>query len=185
VKGLLWLGLMALALLMGSGTVFVSVVTAVQALQEKAQARWPVVTAHVDACDLAMSSAGPRRYYIGCRLGYEVGAEEHEAHFYSRGVPPADVWQSPPNQIAPLEVWLQGHPSGTPIELRYDPADHGKAVIASDYLPPFGGPHTPRNLKLLAACAASFVALLACARPIRPRSDWRGDISPDQELSRG
>jgi hypothetical protein len=45
---LMWLGLMMLVALSGLCTIFASVVTAAQARQEHAQARWPEVTARVD-----------------------------------------------------------------------------------------------------------------------------------------
>jgi len=167
---LLWLALAVLVVFSGLCTIFVSAVTAVQAWQEHAQAKWLEVTAHVDTCALRQNSSSPKRYYISCRLAYTVGAEQNIARVYSSNVPPPNVWQSPPNQIAPLEEWVGQHPPGTPILMRYNPAYHSKAVMASDYLPPLGGPHTPHNIKLLEVCAGSFLVLLALARITRPRS---------------
>jgi hypothetical protein len=42
---------------------FALVVTAAQAWQEHAQARWPEVTAHVDRCGLDQTSTGRREKY--------------------------------------------------------------------------------------------------------------------------
>ena len=165
---LIWLGLMVLVVLLGLCTIFASVVTAAQAWQEHAQARWPEVTARVDRCGLTKSSTGRQRY-ISCRLSYAVGAEQNATNVYSTKVPPPEVQQYPPNQIGPFEEWVDQHPSGTPIVVRYDPAHHTKVVLVADYMPR-GGPHTPNNMKLLEFLAGGFLVLLAIARITRPRS---------------
>ena len=54
------LGLAVLVALSGLCTIFVSVVTAAQAWQEYAQARWPEVTARVDSCGMERTSSGRR-----------------------------------------------------------------------------------------------------------------------------
>lgn len=161
---------MILVVLLGLCTIFASVVTAVQAWQEHAQARWPEVTARVDDCGLSRTSTGRRdRFYIRCRLSYAVGAERNVAKIYSGSVPSADVGQYPPNQIAPFEKWVDEHPPGTPIVVRYDPANHTKVVLVANYMPR-GGPRTPDNVKLLEFFAGSFLVLLTIARFRRPRS---------------
>jgi hypothetical protein len=149
-------------------TIFVLVVTAAQAWQEHAQAGWPEVTARVDGCGLDQTSSGPRRYYIDCRLSYAVGAEQNVTNVYSLNVPSPEIGQYPPNQIAPFEEWVDEHPQGTPIVVRYDPADHRKAVLVATDMPR-GGPRTPSNVKLLEVCAGSFLVLLTIARITRPR----------------
>ena len=166
---LLWLGLMALVALLGLCTIFVSVVTAAQAWQEHAQARWPGVTARVDICGLDRTSSGRReKFYIHCRLSYAVGAEQNATNVYSSNVPSREIWQYPPNQIAPFQEWVDEHPQGTPIVVRYNPADHTKVVLVATDMPR-GGPRTPSNLKLLEVCAGSFLVLLTIARLTRPR----------------
>jgi len=166
---LLWLGLMVLVALFGLSTLFVSVMTAVQAWQEHAQARWPQVTARVDQCGLTRTSSGPRRFYIRCRLSYELGDERYAANLYSTNVPPPEVSQYPPNQIAPFQEFVDQHPTGTPVVVRFNPADHTKVVLVSDYMPR-GGPRTPNNVKLLEFVAGTFLVLLTIARITRPRS---------------
>jgi hypothetical protein len=151
----------------GLCTIFVGAVAAVQAWEEHAQAQWPEATAHVDMCEMDQTSTGERNmYYIDCRLTYVAGSEQRTTRFNSRNVPSRDVWQYPPNQIAPFEEWINDHPQGTPILVRYDPANHGKAVLAKADLP-LGGPHTPGNLKLLSVAAASFFVMLTIARILR------------------
>jgi len=158
-----------LGLFAGLCTIFALVVTVAQAWQDHAEARWPEVTARVDRCRLHQTSTGRRdRYYIDCRLGYAVGAEQVVANIYSVNVPSPQVWQYPPNQIAPFEEWVDKHPPGSPIAVRYDPAKHKKAVLVVRDMPR-GGPHTPNNLKLLGIAAASCLVLLAIARIARPR----------------
>jgi hypothetical protein len=171
--GLLWLGLIALLALSGLCSIFALVVTAAEAWQEHAQARWPEVTARVDSCGLDQTSTGRRdRYHIHCRLSYAVGAEQNATNVYSRNVPSPEVSQYPPNQIVPFAEWVDEHPQGTPVVLRYDPANHTNVVLAANHMP-FGGPRTRDNVKLLGAFAGSFLALLTIARITRPRSLWQ------------
>ena len=164
---LMWLGLSVLVALSGLCTLFASVVTAAQAWQEHAQARWPEVTARVDRCGLDQTSSGRReKYYIHCRLSYALGAEQNVTNIYSSNVPSPEIWQYPPNQIGPLEYWVDEHPQGTPIVVHYDPANHRKAVLVTTDMP-LGGPRTPNNLKVLGVFAATSVLLLTIARITR------------------
>ncbi len=176
---LMWLGLSARVVFSGLCTIFVSVTTAAQAWQEHAQARWPEVTARVDECGLERTSSnGGRKLHIRCGLSYAVGAEQNATNIYSSNFPVPEIWQTPPNQIAPFEEWVDEHPPGTPIVVRYDPADHQKIVLVADSMPR-GGPRTPNNVKLLEVCAGSFLVLLTIARLTRPRSPWQvGYSSP-------
>ena len=167
-----WMRLVLMVLVLFSGlcTIFAAVVTAAAAWTEHAQAQWPQVTARVDRCGLTQTSTGRReRYYIRCRLSYEVGAEQNTANVYSVNVPSRAVWQYPPNQIGPFEDWVAEHPPGTPIIVHYDPAHHTKAVLVATDMPR-GGPQTPNNVKVLEVCGGSFVILLTIARITRPRS---------------
>jgi Protein of unknown function (DUF3592) len=174
---LTWLGLMVLVVFSGLCMIFVLVATAAQAWQEHAQARWPEVTAHVDRCGLTRTSTNwGRKSYIQCRLSYAVGAEQDATNVFSAQFPSPEVWQSPPNQIAPFEEWVDQHPQGTPIVVRYDPAHHTKVILVTDYMPR-GGPRTASNLKLLEVCAGSFLVLLTIARITRPRSPWQNGYS--------
>jgi hypothetical protein len=168
---LLRLGLMLLVALSGMCTIFALVVTAAQAWQEHGQAQWPEVTARVDRCGLNQTSSGRReKFYIRCRLSYAVGAEQNVANVYSSNVPSPKIWQYPPNQIGPLEAWVDEHPPGTPIVVRYDPSHHTKVVLVGSDMPPLARPRTPRNMKLVEVCAGSFLVLLMIARITRPRS---------------
>jgi hypothetical protein len=161
--------LIVLVAFAGLCTIFVMVATAAQAWQEHAQARWPEVEARVDTCGLNRTSTnGRHRFYIRCRLSYAVGAEQNATNVYSRNVPSPEIRQYPPNQIAPFEQWVDEHPPGTPIVVRYDPANHSKVVLVANYMPG-GGPRTASNVKLLEVCAGSFLVLLMIAQLTRPR----------------
>ena len=171
------MAVMALVLLTGACSIFAAAITASQAWEEHQQASWPQVMSQSQNCELATSSYSPHRIYIRCAFGYAVGGEAHVAHFYSRQFAPAGVWQYPPNQASVLYDWLNAHLDGAPIVLRYNPANPAKAVMASDYLPGHGA-HTPNNLKLLAAFASAFVALLVIGRLTRPRTPWQVGKAP-------
>ena len=159
-----------MVLFSGLCTIFALVVTAAVAWTEQAESQWPQVTARVDTCDLTQTSGGDEeRYYIRCRLIYDVGTEQNKATVDSTDAPSRAAWQYPPNQIGPLEDWVAEHPPGTPIVVHYNPAHHTTAVLVTTDMPR-GGPRTPANVKMLKFCAGSFVVLLIIARITRPRS---------------
>jgi hypothetical protein len=160
--GLVLFGVVALLALSGLSTIFVGVITAVQAWQEHAQEHWPTATARVEKCYLRQSSTRNRdRYYISCRFSYQIGFEQNEANIYSG---PRVQWPF----TGPMQEWIDAHPAGGPIAVRYDPANHKKIVLLPPYMPG-GGPHTPNNVKLLIVCAGSFVVLLLVTRLMWPR----------------
>jgi hypothetical protein len=163
-----------LAFFLGLCTLFALVTTIAQAWQEHAQSRWPAAMATVKQCRLVRSITSRHNYmYIRCNFAYEVGGEQLTARVFSGSVPPPEVAQYPPNQAAPLNDWLNDHPSGTPVAIRYNPSNHQSIVIASDGMPPYIGPKTPNNLKLLAAVGTGFLVVLAIFRLTRPPSGWR------------
>jgi len=176
---ILWRGIAALlGVFAGLCTIFAFVVTAAQAWQEHTQTQWPEATAHVDRCYLHQTSTGRRdRYYIDCRLSYAVGMERIETHIYSGNVPSREVSQYPPNQIGPFEDWVERHPRGTEMAVRYDPARPSNVVLVATDMPRVGGPHTANNLKLLGFFAASSALLLSIARIWSLRSDAAAAIA--------
>ena len=104
-------------------------------------------------------------------MSYAVGTEQIAAHVYSANVPSREVPQYPPNQIGPLEDWVDKHPPGTEMTVRYDPAKHNKVVLVATDMPRAGGPHSANDLKLLGFFAASSVLLLSLARVWSLKSD--------------
>lgn len=173
MRQVVWRGVAAiLGVFTGLCTVFALIVTAAEAWQEHSQAQWPETTARVERCYLHQTSTRRRdRYYIDCRLSYTVNTEQIVAHAYSGNVPSREVPQYPPNQIGPLEDWVNRHPQGTQMTVRYDPAKHNRMVLTATDMPRASGPHTSNNLKLLGFFAASSVLLLAMARIWRLKSD--------------
>jgi Protein of unknown function (DUF3592) len=176
-KGPMLLGLNVLVALFGLCTIFAFVVTIAVAWQEHAHARWPVVTAQIETCGMDQTSTGRReRYYIHCRVSYALGTEQIVASVYSMNVPSPEVWQYPPNQIGPFEDWVDEHPPGKPVVVRYDPADHTKVELVATGMPR-GGPRTPSNIRLLEGFTGCLLVLLALARIARPRSPWQNGSS--------
>ena len=150
--------------------IFVLIITIGEAWQERAEATWPEATAHVEECDMHQTSTGRRdHYYIDCTVSYAAGAEQNSTRIYSNAVPGYDVLQYPRYQMAPYEAWVNAHPKGTPLQVRYDPGNHKKIVQAADYVPR-GGPRTQGNLKMLEFCAASFLVFFALVRIMWPRN---------------
>lgn len=167
---LTWRGLAGfMGFFAGLCTIFVLVVTVAEAWQERAQARWPEVMAHVDTCGMDQSSTDSDRYYIDCRLSYTVGAEQIVTSIRSRNVSSPQIWQYPANQIQPFEEWVDAHPPGTPLAVHYDPLDHKRAVLVVTDMPR-GGPRAATDLKLLGVFATTCIVLLTIARIARPRS---------------
>jgi uncharacterized protein DUF3592 len=159
---------------LGLCTLFVLVITCVQAWQEHEQSQWPQMMATVDQCGLPRTTTSRRKsLHIRCRIRYEIGFEQLTATIFSGTVPPPEVAQYPPNQIGPLEDWVSQHPPGTPISVRYDPSNHQRIVLAANDMPPYRGPKTPNNLKLLAGFGIGFLVALTVARLTRPPSGWR------------
>jgi hypothetical protein len=172
----IWAGVALLVLFTGACTIFALVVTASQAWQEHAQARWPEEMGRIEKCGLERTGFNRRQlYHIRCRLSFSAGFEQNVATICSASVPSANVWQYPPNQIGPFEQWVDEHPPGTPIHLRYDPDLRTKAVLTTDYMPR-GGPQTPNNLKLLGICGVSFVVLLTIARVHGSKNHRKADV---------
>jgi hypothetical protein len=152
-------------------TVFALVVTAAEGWVEHAQAQWPTATARVQRCGLDVYTYKSQAYWVDCSLSYTVRGEDIVSHVHSRTIPdPRRVkWQYPTGQLELLQDWVDEHPEGTPIVVRYDPANHKKAVLVTTDMP-LGGPRTPNNLRLLGFFAVSAVVLLAIARIARPRT---------------
>jgi hypothetical protein len=146
------------------------VAKAAQAWQDQAQARWPEVAARIDRCSLTQTSTGQRnKYYIRCRLSYAVGPEQNVTTVFS-------IWRYPLSRSGPLQEWVDQHPQGTPIVVRYDPANHSKVVMAATDMV-FRVPRTANNVKLLEVWAGSFLVLVTIAGFTRPRSGWRNGYS--------
>lgn len=154
----------------GLCTLIALLVTAAQAWQEYTQARWPEASATVQRCGLDIYTYRSGAYWINCNIRYEVHGEEILSRVHSLTIrsPRRLIVQYPPGQFDRMQEWVDAHPEGTPIRVRYDPANHGKAVLVDTDMPR-GGPQTPSNLKLLEFFAATCAVLVTIARMARPR----------------
>jgi hypothetical protein len=166
-------------------TILALVVTVAEGRVEYAQAQWPTATARVQRCGLDPYTYQSEAYWIDCSLSYTVRGEEIVAHVHSRTTPDPRrvIWQYPTGRFEQLQEWVDEHPAGTEIAVRYDPANHKKAVLVTTDMP-LGGPRTPSNLKLLEFFAVSSVVLLAIARVARRRNAGSfSGTSTDRALS--
>jgi hypothetical protein len=124
------------------------------------------------------TSTGRRNgFYIDCRLSYAVGVELQAARIYSRTAPGPDVWQYPPNQIGPLQKWMDGHPPGTPMVVRYDPANPRKVALVDSDLPG-AGPRTASNIKQVEFWGVSFVVLVVIVSVRKEQLTAKDSVNP-------
>jgi hypothetical protein len=173
-----WRGWVMLAgAFLGLCTVFVLVVTVLEAWQEHVQRQWPEVTATIQNCGVRVSrrgysgpfDSGGGSYYIRCHIGYPVGTDVAVANIYSTSTRAPNLLnhQDPWAAVRVLQAWVDTHPPGTPITVHFNPNHHQKAVLVATDMP-LGGPRTPANLKFLGIFAGACVALLAMAWLSRP-----------------
>jgi hypothetical protein len=145
----------------GLCTIFALPATAITAWQEHAQSLWPEATAQIEKCAVVPISFGRHdRFYIDCRLSYRIDEEEFSASVWSRQVPSGT--RTGRSTIRIFEQWVSAHPPGTPLTVRYDPANDGKVVAVNTGMPAHG-PTTPRNVKTVVVAAFTCAALLAVA----------------------
>lgn len=152
----------------GLCTVFMLVVTAALAWQDRVHAQWPEATAQVQRCGLYPYPPDPKYDRIDCSVSYTVRGEEIVSHVYSRTTldPRQIIWESSPPQFERMQEWVDAHPKGTPIAVHYDPANHGKAVLLATDMP-LAGSQTSFCLRMLEIAAVSCVVLLALVRMVQ------------------
>jgi hypothetical protein len=154
--------------------------------EEAAQARWPVVSALIERGDVdghrAFQSDGGGTYWqLAYRVRYEADGER-VATLRSRTFRSDD-------EVAELRAWAARHRRGSRVDVRYDPAQPGRAVFASADVPGAGS-RTGTDLQLLMIAATACVGLLALAKHLRakearaPAAD-AGSLSPRGKLAVG
>jgi hypothetical protein len=167
-----------LALFAGLCTIFVLVGTVADWREEAAQARWPVVSAQIESAEVDPQrlSHGATGWQLRYRVRYESEGAERVARLASR-IERSD------EEPAALRAFAAKHRRGGRIDVRYDPAQPGRAIFASADVPD-AGPRTATDLQLLAIAAAACVAFWALARHLQVKapdaavSDGSGELSP-------
>ncbi|MGA7930145.1 MAG: DUF3592 domain-containing protein [Candidatus Sulfotelmatobacter sp.] len=147
---------------------FSLIVTAGVAWQEYREVRWPEATATIQRCRVERASNRSGSNIIDCRIGYVVDGETLKSHVNSTSWPAPEkvVWEFHPGQAQEMfdtmQGWVEAHPPGTTIAVRYDPASHAKAVLVTTDMP-LGGSRTPRNVRTTEGAAALCAAMLIIA----------------------
>jgi hypothetical protein len=156
----------------GLCTAFILVITVGVAWREHAQESWPEASATIERCSVDLKYLdGPSdpdpTWWIECRIGFRTETDRIETTIHSGH-------RSNPSQGYPelMDQWVDDHPSGSQIVVRYSPSDHKTAIPSRDYLPN-GEPKTGYNLKFLMICFIACICLLVMAKLLRDRTKRR------------
>jgi hypothetical protein len=159
-----------LALFAGLSSLLALFVTSADAWREHAQASWPEATADIEGCSVDLryfdgpTSSDPT-WWLECKIGFRAGADLIKTRIYSGH-------RSNPSQGYPeiMNQWVNDHPTGNAIVVRYNPTNLNAVIPARDYLPN-GEPRTPGDLKLLSVLVVACAGLLTIVtmfRRVRP-----------------
>jgi L-rhamnose mutarotase len=156
-----------LGLFAGLCSVLALVVSAAEGWREHTQQSWPEVTARIQRCSVDQYYPYRRSnrrisFWIRCRIAYQSGSEEIATRINSHTA-------FTDTDVAIMQQWVAEHPPDSSIVVRYDPANHGKAVLMETDMP-FAGPRTPNNLQVLLMAAVACVVLLTIARTLTRRA---------------
>jgi hypothetical protein len=147
---------------------FSLIVTAGVAWQEYRETHWPAATATIRQCRVERASRRSTSNIIDCRIRYVVGNETVMSSIRSGSWPAPEktIWEFHPGQAQEtfdkMQGWVEAHPPGTTIAVRYDPASHAKAALVTTDMP-LGGARTPGNVQTTEGAAALSAALLIIA----------------------
>ena len=153
-------------LLAGLIAIFALVVTAMDWRDRAARAEWPLVTAVIDRGDVTasprvQSNTAATAWRLRYIVRYEVDGEERSVTLGSRS-----AYSNA--EAAKLHAWAAQHRRGGYIDVRYDPAQPGRAVFASDDVP-HAGTRTGTDVLLSLIFAIACIGLLALAKHLRLR----------------
>jgi hypothetical protein len=147
---------------------FSLIVTAGVAWQENREVHWPEASATIQQCSVERASNRSGSNIIDCRIGYVVDGETLKSRVDSMSWPAPEkvVWEFHPGKAQEtfnnMQGWVEAHPPGTTIAVRYDPASHAKAALVTTDMP-LGGVRTTRNIQTTVGAAALSAALLIIA----------------------
>src|SRR5258706_3814583 len=143
----------------GLCAIFGLLVTLYEWRDDTARAAWPEASAlieqgYVDAA--RPRSGGSQTWQLRYRVRYEAAGEERHATLTSHTTTSHD-------DAAGMHAWAAQHRRGGRIDVRYDPAQPGRAVFASPDVPDTG-PRTRSNLLITGIAALACLVLLPLAR---------------------
>lgn len=156
--------MMLLGVFAGLCAVFALVVTAGEAWGEHVQQSWPVATATLRRCnvDRYKSMHNEVTWRIICNVSYFAQGDETAARVTSHSAfAGADVQA--------MTDWVNQHQPGSSISVRYDPANHRKALALPTDMP-FSGPRTPHNVVLLLSFFLGCIVLFTIGKALRASS---------------
>jgi Protein of unknown function (DUF3592) len=167
-------------LLAGLIAIFVLVVTAMNWRDEAAGAEWPLVTAVIDRGDVTASprvqgNTAATAWRLRYIVRYEVDGEERSVTLGS-----GSAYSNA--EAAKLHAWAAQHRHGGYLDVRYDPAQPGRAVFASDDVPNAGA-RSGTDVVLGLIFAIACVGLLALAKHLRLRGSQVTAASTTDHLS--
>jgi hypothetical protein len=162
-----WIGILfLLGCFAGLCALFLLLVTAGVAWQEQRQKQWPEATATIQECGLEVVGRRQPSYIIVCRVLYRANGRAlvSKVHSLSSPIPGNSLWESAGirETFDRMQDWVELHPAGKTMAVRYDPANPAKAVLTETDMPR-GGPQTAGNLRLLEGVAGLTAVLLAIA----------------------
>lgn len=153
-----------LTLFAGLCSMLVLIVTVSEAWKEHVQQSWPTASATVNYCNVDPAALRRNRmsWHIACGIHYLAESEEIQTRLRSRGTTSA-------NEIAAMQRYVQAHRKGSSIEIHYDPANHGNAVLATLEMPG-AGPRSAGNVRLLVIVVFGFLVFLTIGKTLQSRN---------------
>jgi hypothetical protein len=147
-------------------TVSTAVFTVHDWVIDRQHARWPVTTATVRASSIELhhpfpNDGGGTVYYVDATVRLDVGADTATARIYSESVRVT-------NGTRVMRTWVDQHPPGTAIQVRYDPADphHVELIDAGGLI---FSRHTRHDVALVLGALLFSAVLYGAGRVVRSR----------------
>jgi hypothetical protein len=155
-----------LGLFAGLCAILAGGITLIDGYAEITQARWPMVAAVVDRAEVAATARGPdggggTLWNLRVRARFEAGGQARTAMLASRTA-------FSESEAAKLQAWAGEHPSGSSVDIRYDPSRPNRATFAAPELSSSAG-RIRTDLVMMSVAAVACAALLTLARCLMAR----------------
>ncbi|HYW63734.1 MAG TPA: DUF3592 domain-containing protein, partial [Bradyrhizobium sp.] len=154
-----------LGLFAGLCAIFSGCVTLSDWVGERAQARWPIVSAVVEWADVVSvrpaKAGGGTEWMLRYRVHYDLDGETAAATLTSGKV-------ASDSEAATLRSWAAQHRNGSHIDIRYDPSQQNRAAFASPELPSIAS-RTGTDGILFAIAALACAGFVSLARYLKGR----------------